>query len=858
MIPLKLELRNFMAYREADPLDMSGLHVVCLTGDNGAGKSTLLDAMTWALWGQSRANRDDELIAQGASEMRVTFIFSEGRDVFQVVRARRLGKAVKGKATASSGALEFLIRDEASNSWRTISEGRVADTQAKIERVLSLSYETFINSAYLKQGRADEFTVKPPGQRKQLLAEILNLDVWGEYEERVKQRQTAVEKEIYKLSQDLQRADDELARLPAYERTLGEARAGRDAAIAEYERADQAFREVELLRERMKGLRGQLQQAEARVRGVDDDLRRVAGEREGVLERIRRWQVALDQREEIEAGFAALERARAEMDLLNAKLSSMVDLNDRKNRAEAAIAAERHRIESAVEVARTRLSALRAAADATDAQVKLVQVRGRLAQIAAASDRHEAAITLRLKLAEELSEIKSCNDGLHKEMKEIKARMDALDRVGAICPGCGRELTDADRTRQRDEWYARGKAKGDEHRANDVRLKKASEDRARLDAEIDALAAEKRGLSALERDESMLAEKCRVAAEAAAALAAAQVDFDAAAALATEQAYAPQARADLRQVEAELVELGYDSAVHDRLRKVTLPSLQLFDARRKEAERAEASLQAERLAESSLAAQLGLLQERRADEQRALEALRVQAAETETGLVNAGAVQSALIAAQAAQQEWQRRYGVASQQVQACRSMQEMAARMRVEAAALQRRGALLDELRAACGRNGVPAMIIESALPELEASANELLGRMTNGRMNVRFDTQRLSQKGEAIETLEIRIADEVGERAYELFSGGEAFRINFAVRIALSRMLARRAGAALRTLFIDEGFGTQDAQGRERLVEAIKAIESDFDRVFVITHIDELKDAFPARIEVTKSTRGSGARVI
>jgi len=75
---------------------------------------------------------------------------------------------------------------------------------------------------------------------------------------------------------------------------------------------------------------------------------------------------------------------------------------------------------------------------------------------------------------------------------------------------------------------------------------------------------------------------------------------------------------------------------------------------------------------------------------------------------------------------------------------------------------------------------------------------------------------------------------------------------------MLARRAGAALRTLFIDEGFGTQDAQGRERLVEAIKAIETDFDRIFVITHIDELRDAFPARIEVTKSTRGSGARVV
>jgi DNA repair protein SbcC/Rad50 len=154
--------------------------------------------------------------------------------------------------------------------------------------------------------------------------------------------------------------------------------------------------------------------------------------------------------------------------------------------------------------------------------------------------------------------------------------------------------------------------------------------------------------------------------------------------------------------------------------------------------------------------------------------------------------------------------------------------------------------------------MIIESALPELENSANALLARMSNGRMNVRFETQRATQSGDARETLEIRISDELGERPYELFSGGESFRVNFAVRIALSRMLAHRAGARLQTLFIDEGFGTQDAQGRERLIEAIKTIEPDFERVIVITHIDELRDAFPARIEVTKTQRGSVARVV
>jgi exonuclease SbcC len=99
---------------------------------------------------------------------------------------------------------------------------------------------------------------------------------------------------------------------------------------------------------------------------------------------------------------------------------------------------------------------------------------------------------------------------------------------------------------------------------------------------------------------------------------------------------------------------------------------------------------------------------------------------------------------------------------------------------------------------------------------------------------------------------------RDYETFSGGEAFRINFAIRLALSRVLAKRAGAKLQTLVIDEGFGNQDAQGRQRLVEAINLIRQDFRKILIITHIEELKDFFPDRIEVTKTPEGSQAEVL
>lgn len=157
-------------------------------------------------------------------------------------------------------------------------------------------------------------------------------------------------------------------------------------------------------------------------------------------------------------------------------------------------------------------------------------------------------------------------------------------------------------------------------------------------------------------------------------------------------------------------------------------------------------------------------------------------------------------------------------------------------------------ELSGAFGKDGIQAVIIENAIPEIEEEANRLLSRMTDNRMHVRLATQKEKKTGGIHETLEIYISDEVGTRNYELYSGGEAFRVNFALRLALSRLLARRAGSRLQTLVIDEGFGTQDDKGRERLVEAINAVAPEFVRIIVITHIKELKDAFNTQIEVVK----------
>ena len=172
-----------------------------------------------------------------------------------------------------------------------------------------------------------------------------------------------------------------------------------------------------------------------------------------------------------------------------------------------------------------------------------------------------------------------------------------------------------------------------------------------------------------------------------------------------------------------------------------------------------------------------------------------------------------------------------------------------------QRRLLVHQELATAFGRNGLQALLIEHLLPQLEAETNHLLGRLSAHQLHVQFVTQRAgrSRQGKLIDTLDIVIADAQGTRPYETYSGGEAFRVNFAIRLALARLLAQRSGTPLQMLIIDEGFGTQDREGCDRLIGAITAIAADFACILAVTHIPHFREAFETRIDVSKTPDGS-----
>jgi exonuclease SbcC len=215
-----------------------------------------------------------------------------------------------------------------------------------------------------------------------------------------------------------------------------------------------------------------------------------------------------------------------------------------------------------------------------------------------------------------------------------------------------------------------------------------------------------------------------------------------------------------------------------------------------------------------------------------------------------------LMAAKEQENRLRMEVGAAQQKVEVLKDLKARRKALESEREELSAKVGQYKQLERAFGKDGVPALLIEQALPQIEAKANELLDRLSDGNMSVRFITQAAykdKRREDLRETLDIQISDSSGTRDYEMFSGGESFRVNFAIRLALSEVLAQRAGARLQTLVIDEGFGSQDTLGRQRLVEAINLIRKDFAKILVITHIDELKEVFPTRIEVQKTSEGS-----
>ena len=164
--------------------------------------------------------------------------------------------------------------------------------------------------------------------------------------------------------------------------------------------------------------------------------------------------------------------------------------------------------------------------------------------------------------------------------------------------------------------------------------------------------------------------------------------------------------------------------------------------------------------------------------------------------------------------------------------------------------------LQKAWSKNGIQALIIDNILPKIENEINKYLNILSNGEIFIKFETQKIAKNGNLNETLDIIVSDSNGSRPYERYSGGQRTRIDFAFHIGLAKFLTKQSGTNIDFFVIDEGLGTLDTDGRDSVLETIQNLNSIFKQIFIISHIDDIKESFATKILVTNN-KDEGSKV-
>ena len=518
MIPLHLKLSGFLSYRDTVEVDFNGFDLACISGPNGAGKSSLLDAITWALFGQAR-KRDEAVVNLQSRAAEVVFTFGYENNIYRVLR-----NLPRGKTTL----LEFQIAEQTQGpsqldgtvpltgeelSWRPLTERTLRDTQARIEQILRLDYDTFINVSFFLQGRADQFAQQPPTRRKEILSNILGLEVWETYRERAAERRKAVERELDSVKGRVAEIDTELdeegprkAHLVELEGQLK----GLTASRKTEEAALENIKQVHAALDRQRDMAHKLGEALRRSREALDGLRNRLDKK--TTERTAHADLAAHA-VEIEAGYAAWQNARLELEKWEQVAERFREHDQRRQPLLREIESARARLEQ-------EIAGLEEQHSSIDEQLsKKAELEAESAAVKTTLEQVEANITERDHLETELqlarenqAGLRSENTGLKGEMDALKNRIEALGAAeGAVCPLCGQSLSLEHRAATLEQLNREGTQLGDRYRANRSALEelgtRISEFESRIknsaSADADRMNASSRFVQLTERVESI-------------------------------------------------------------------------------------------------------------------------------------------------------------------------------------------------------------------------------------------------------------------------------------------------------------------------------------------------------------------
>lgn len=849
MRPARLQIANFLSYADLD-LDLTGLHAACVTGVNGSGKSALIDALLFAYTGKGRYRTLDEYVRLGQTSMMVTCEFTCRHARYRVIRRR----STTGRGKTETDLQQFVD----GKKWRGIASGESAN--AEIFKVIGLDYETLLASPICRQGDASRLTQATPGERKAMLRAIFRLADYEQWATAASKRIAGLEGRREALNEEWRRSHEIGYGRTECEHALAVARQSAETLAAEQTEIQatlDGLHELLLAHERRKAEWHELQVRQGRLKVEVEASKAAARRHEADLMNdmvlatdASLHRQALDQADALKGELAAAQGAKMAATHLGDQAARAED--DARKALLAAVSSEAQigsRIAGLHETVSKEKMILQAEIDATRLHVEL-----------------EEAGAKKQRCEEQLSVLNkntlAYRSALHRLELATTAKEDKRRRALIVervpCKDVDKDGEPLGSTCAflKEAWEA------------EAALPQAIIEQETLQAEVETLHLKitatpediERKIYELRSIESQCGKDLRALDPLLVLRSGLEVNKAELARLEGEHVTAKDSIVTCRQALDLACEVRQEREMNHRLavsecQRITDAMTELGDHRPRYelALAAQARIEpGQRMMADFVAGREkleGAIEEtalRLRDLLVSLDAGEMFAKDRDIHGTRLAVVQTMLAGKTAL---------VASFEVRLTEIIKAEHDQTRIESDRASLTAQINRFERLADAYKDVPVLILENVIPAIETEANAILAKIGSSGLRVRLETQRaLKSKNTAGETLDIIVLDRVGERAVEGFSGGERFRVDFALRVGLAKVIARRSGAALDFLVIDEGFGSLDAEGLGLMMAAINRIQDEFGLILVVSHLETVQEGFASRLNVTNEPgRGS-----
>ncbi|MCC7195203.1 MAG: SMC family ATPase [Gemmatimonadaceae bacterium] len=791
----RLRLLNFRQHEDSTLVFEDGL--TGIIGPNGAGKSTLLEAVAWALYGGDTARGGKESIrfarAAARSQVRVELDFDLSGHRYRVVRGLSMAE---------------LYVDDGEQPIANSATG-VSDV---LQRRLGMTRDEFFNTYFAGQKELAVLAARSAVERAQFLSRVLGYERLRVAQELADQRRRDLRYEIQGMRSGMPDAAAIEAEEAEAARAVEASRARVVDAEIERSRVQAQVDAVAPRWEEAQRQRDERQQMEADIRVTQTEL---AAQRRNV----ERLAAELRHVDEARSALAPLAAELGQFDDLGRELAQLRDLaaHDGRRRAlseqEAIIASELVALRAQREVLFEAAAGEERVIEHLESQRRrLDDVQGRL----------ELRRTDWVRDRQEAETRRNALRTQYAELRDQRGRLVARGEQG-VCPTCQRPLLEHYRQvlDLLDNQMESVNADGSYYRARLEQLDAMPGDLVELDNERRRV---QQDVSAIER---------RLARTQASVQQLEHVERDIAA---REQRHAALVRdlvavpggydaARHRAVEAEFGRLVELSAQANRL----TTQVERESGLRREIENVGRSVETLAARDAGLVTRLAALVMSEAEYVTLRDRHASAAVELQAAMVATAAATEAMAAAQAA-----------ADRAATARANLALASQ-RVEA--LERERQLHEELHRAY--SDLRTDLNHAMRPELSDLASAFLAELTDAR----YTGLELDDKYRIV-VLEDGVPKPV-------ISGGEEDLANLVMRLAISQMIAERAGQAFSLLVLDEVFGSLDDIRRQNVVSLLRGLQDRFEQVILITHIEDVRDGLDHVFEVRRDEH-TGASVI